>query len=81
LTSYNDDLDIDVQGENAQGVKLLLATIDDCNSSTGSTLIFDGTDTPSAKRYKRVGSATFSPGNRVLVAKISGTYLVLGRIY
>jgi len=81
LTSYNDDLDIDVQGENAQGVKLLLATIDDCNSSTGSTLIFDGTDTPSTKRYKRVGSATFSPGNRVLVAKISGTYLVLGRIY
>lgn len=81
MTSYNADLDNDVLDESAQDVKLLLATIDTCDSSTGSTLIFDGTDTPSTKRYKRIGSGTYAPGARVLVAKISGTYLVLGRIY
>lgn len=61
--------------------KLLLATVGDYDSSTGTTLIFDGTDTATTKRYKRVGSASLSAGNRVLVAKISGTYLILGRIY
>lgn len=61
--------------------ELLLATVGNYNSSTGTTLIFDGTDTATTKRYKRVGSASLSAGNRVLVAKISGTYLILGRIY
>lgn len=51
------------------------------NSSTGTTLIIDGTDTPTTKRYKRVGSASLTAGSRVLVAKISGTYLILGQIY
>ena len=61
--------------------KLLLATVGDYDNSTGTTLIFDGADTATTKRYKRVGSASLSAGNRVLVAKISGTYLILGQIY
>lgn len=61
--------------------KLLLATVGDYNSSTGTTLIFDGTDTATTKRYKRVGSSSLTAGSRVLVAKISGTYLILGQIY
>lgn len=78
-----DDLFITEQKAGAQPARaeLLLATVGNYNSSTGTTLIFDGADTATTKRYKRVGSASFSAGNRVLVAKISGTYLILGRIY
>lgn len=61
--------------------KLLIATVGDYNNSTGTTLIFDGTTAATTKRYKRVGSAGLSAGSRVLVAKISGTYLILGQIY
>ena len=78
-----DDLFITEQTAGAQPgrAELLLATVGNYNSSTGTTLIFDGTDTATTKRYKRVGSASLSAGSRVLVAKISGTYLILGRIY
>ena len=61
--------------------KLLIATVGDYNNSTGTTLIFDGTNAATTKRYKRVGSASLTAGTRVLVAKISGTYLILGQIY
>lgn len=78
-----DDLFIKEQTAGAQPgrAELLLATVGNYNSSTGTTLIFDGADTATTKRYKRVGSASLSAGSRVLVAKISGTYLILGRIY
>ena len=68
-------------GSRPAAAELLLATVSNYNSSTGTTLIIDGTDTPTTKRYKRVGSASLTAGSRVLVAKISGTYLILGRIY
>lgn len=74
-------LDFDPQSEEAQHTELLLATVGSYSSTLGTTLIFDGADTATTKRYKRVGSASLSAGNRVLVAKISGTYLILGRIY
>ena len=78
-----DNLFITEQTAGAQPgrAELLLATVGNYNSSTGTTLIFDGADTATTKRYKRVGSASLSAGSRVLVAKISGTYLILGRIY
>lgn len=76
MTSNNDDLEIDVKGEPAQ---LLLATVGS-SSSAGVTLIFDGTDTPTQKRYKRVTSQGLSSNNRVLVAKISGTFVVIGKL-
>lgn len=60
--------------------ELLIATIGNYNSTTGSTLILPGSDTPTEKRYKRVNSASLANGYRVLVAKVSGTYLILGRI-
>lgn len=78
-----DDLFITEQTAGAQmgRTELLLATVGNYNSSTGTTLIFDGADTATTKRYKRVGSTSLTAGSRVLVAKISGTYLILGRIY
>ncbi len=74
MISY--DLDI---GESAQRSELLLATVG--NSSTdGVTLIFDGTDTPTTKRYKKATAQALSAGTRVLVAKISGTYIIVAPI-
>lgn len=58
-----------------------LATVADYNSSTGSTLKFAGESSASAKRYKRISGVTFSTGDRVLVARISGTYVIIGRVY
>lgn len=74
MISY--DLDI---GEAAQRSELILATVGTV-SVEGTTLIFDGTTTATTKHYKRVGSDSVSAGDRVLAVKISGTYLVLGKI-
>jgi co-chaperonin GroES (HSP10) len=41
---------------------------------------FDGEDEPSQKTYKRLASYTFTNGDRVLLAKVSGTYVILGKI-
>ena len=74
-----------IQTQNAgnapQPVELRLATIANYNSTTGSTLIFDGETEPTTKRYKRLYSFSGSSGYRVLVAKVSGTYIILGRVY
>ena len=42
----------------------------------GVTLIFDGQDTPTTKRYKYNRSVSFSTGRRVVVLRVSGTYVV-----
>lgn len=42
----------------------------------GVTLIFDGTETPTNKRYKVNKSIIFAPGDRVKIFKDSKTYIV-----
>ena len=41
---------------------------------------FDGEDTPSQKTYKRLGSYTITDGDRVLLARLSGSYIILGKV-
>jgi len=41
---------------------------------------FDGEDTTSQKSYKKLGSYTITEGDRVLLARISGTYIILGKV-
>lgn len=65
-------------GRSKTSCELLLATIGDYNATTGSTLVFDGESSPTTKRYKRLSGTTYSAGQRVLVAKITGTYVILG---
>ena len=62
------------------GGPLLVATVGDYNSSTGTTLIFPGQTTASQKRYKRLYNVSLSAGQLVLIAKLRGTYVILGRI-
>ena len=59
---------------------MLLATIGSKNAS-GVTLILDGLSSASQKRYKHVETGvSLTAGDRVLVVKLSGTYVVLGKI-
>ena len=67
-------------GISASPSELLIATVDSYNSSTGSTLILPGSTTPTTKRYKHISGLPISSGYRVLVAKLSGTYVIIGII-
>lgn len=60
---------------------LFIATVGTYGAALGSTLILPGETEPTTKRYKRLGSGSLTAGARVLVAKVSGTYVILGRIY
>lgn len=62
------------------GAELLLATVG-TRTTAGVTLILDGQSEATTKRYKSISTGvTLAAGNRVLVARISGTYLVIGKI-
>ena len=41
---------------------------------------FDGEETASQKNYKRLGSYTLTNGDRVLLVRIAGTYIILGKV-
>ena len=73
---------LDLPGEEPGGSQLLyIATVASYNSSTGATLIFDGQTSATTKRYKRLANGmTPAANDRVLVAKISGSYVILGKI-
>ena len=73
VKSYQEQQELNKQSEPAQSV--YFATIGNVNSS-GVTLIFDGESTATTKRYKVNKAGTYVAGNRVKVAKISGTYIV-----
>lgn len=61
---------------------LLLATIGSASSSAGTaTIKFDGESETSAKAYKVLRSAwPLSAGDRVVIMKQSGTYVIIGKI-
>ena len=60
---------------------LQMATLGSGSASTGWALILDGQTTESQKLYKNLSSSgALSQGDRVLVARISGTFVILGKI-
>lgn len=52
------------------------------DSVTGGlpTIQFDGEETASGKLYARLDSYTPAVNDRVLLAKVSGSYIVLGKV-
>lgn len=48
--------------------------------SAGVTLILPGASTPTQKKYPRLASASLAQGDRVLCARDSGCWVVLGKI-
>ena len=64
------------------GVELLIATVADTGtSSTGWPLILPGETEPTTKRYKKTYNGSVANGYKVLVAKVSGTYIIIDRLY
>ena len=69
-------------GPASSSCELLIATIADTGtSSTGWPLILPGETEPTTKRYKKCYNGTVANGYKVLVAKFSGTYVIIDRIY
>ena len=58
---------------------LRLGTVTGTNSS-GVLVQLDGEDTARSKRYKRLSSYSATVGDRVLLAAISGSYVVIGKV-
>lgn len=51
------------------------------STSGGVSVQFDGETTPSAKKYKRLASYSSPTVNdRVIMVKIGGSYVILGKI-
>jgi len=60
--------------------QLQVATFQGWVSGKGCTLILEGQTTPTTKYYKRLSSAALTSGDRVLIAEVSGTFVILGKI-
>lgn len=58
---------------------LSLATIG-AKYTDGVSLIFPGQNEATAKHYRCNTDVTFAAGNRVLIARISGSYVVLCKV-
>lgn len=51
------------------------------STSGGVSVQFDGETTPSAKKYKRLASYSSPTVNdRVLLIKVGGTYVIIGKV-
>ena len=62
--------------------ELLIAKVADTGSaSTGWPLLLPGETVPTTKRYKKLNEGSVANGYKVLVAKVSGTYIIIDRIY
>lgn len=68
-------------GTGDHSAEFFIATVGDL-SENGVTLIFDGQTEPTTKRFKSlaVGRGSSFAGQRVVVMKQAGTYVVLGML-
>lgn len=66
----------------ATSQSFMLAAVYSVNTeNTEVTLLLDGTDAPTQKYYKALtGAWPLEPDDRVIVMKMSGTYVVVGKI-
>lgn len=57
-----------------------LGTIDPAHTGGNPKILFDGETSVSSKQYKYLSSYTPRANDRVLLANVSGTHVVLGKI-
>ena len=71
-------------GRDPPDCEFFLATVEsynDYNEPKGVSLVFDGETEATTKRFKRIATSTsLSRGDRVLVIKVGGTYIVVGKV-
>lgn len=61
-------------------VSFVLGKIDPNYTSGNPKIVFDGETAPSSKRYTKLSSYQVQPNDRVILAKIGRTYVVLGSL-
>ena len=59
---------------------LLLGTVVDYNTAEGVRIQLDGEETPGTKYYKSRKGLITAVGDRIVLAPISGSYVVLGTV-
>jgi len=59
---------------------LFIATVAAYEEGNGTYLYLPGSTTPTQKPYKKLAALPVADGNRVLVARVSGSYVVIGKI-
>ena len=65
-------------------VEFMFATVQTSSGSGSASslkLKLDGESSFSTKYYRTLGAASIANGSRVLVLKVSGSYIILGRVY
>lgn len=59
---------------------MILGTIETVTRGTGVTILIDGESEPTTKNYMWLAPYRPSVGDRVLIAEVSGSYVILGKI-
>lgn len=59
---------------------MILAEIIKVDQQNGLSILIDGEDVPTIKKYKYIASYVPRVGDRVIIKVISGTYVILGNI-
>lgn len=57
-----------------------MGKVDPAYSEGRPRIVFDGESVPSKKRYPYLGSYTPRGSDRVLLAVVKGTYVILGKV-
>lgn len=65
--------------ENPNDKTTRLATVVSGNSSLGFTVQFYGEEQPTQKRYKKYRDLSIGIGDKIVMNKINGTYIITGR--
>jgi hypothetical protein len=74
-----DELIWDENGGGGSG-QLLLATVGTSIDGQGSTLRIDGDSATGSQRYRKISGQSLAAGDRVLVAQVGGSYVIIGKI-
>ena len=76
---WNDSEEKRNETKEREGQIYKLAYVDSVTSGI-AVIHFFGEENPSEKTYKRLSSYTPAAGDKVLLMKVSGTYVILGKV-
>ena len=63
-----------------EGVCMILGTVKAITSGSGVTVQIDGESSATTKKYAYLSSYTPAVNDRVLIAEVGGSYVILGKI-
>ena len=63
-----------------EGVRVKLGTVKTITSGSGVTVQIDGESAATTKKYTYLSSYTPAVNDRVLIAEVGGSYVILGKI-